>query len=81
MVEAMIHRLRVGCPWRDIPKVFGPWESVYTRFSRWSKKGIFQQVMNELGDELSCEEVALDSTTVKAHQHAHGAVKKKALKR
>ena len=81
MVEAMIWKLRSGSPWRDLPVEFGPWESVYSRFSRWTEKGIFQKVFNEVKDHLSCDDVALDSTTVRAHQHAHGAAKKKASKR
>lgn len=81
MLEAMLWRARVGCPWRDLPKDFGPWESVYTRYSRWSKQGIIQQVFEELQDDLQEEEVILDSTVVRAHQHAHGARKKTANKR
>jgi transposase len=78
MLEGMLWKLRSGSPWRDLPKEFGPWESVYTRFSRWSDKGIFQEVFEQVKDQLSCDDVALDSTTVRAHQHAHGASKKKA---
>lgn len=77
MIEGIIWKLRTGCPWRDLPKDFGPWQSVYTRFSRWSKQGIFQNLFEELKDFLSCEDVALDSTTVRVHQHGHGAAKKK----
>lgn len=76
MVEAVIHKLRAGCPWRDLPKEFGPWESVYSRFSRWSKSGIWDQVFIHVKDELDNTEVVIDSTSVKAHQHAHGAQKK-----
>jgi transposase len=38
-VESMLYRLRVGCPWRDLPSCFGRWNSVYKRFNEWSKKG------------------------------------------
>jgi transposase len=39
MVEAMIWVLRTGAPWRDLPRAYGPWQSVYTRWSRWSACG------------------------------------------
>ena len=39
MVEAMVYVLRTGCPWRDLPAQFGPWSSVYTRWSRWAQVG------------------------------------------
>jgi transposase len=81
MVEAMLWRARTGSPWRDLPKHFGPWESVYTRFSRWSRQGIFQQVFGLLKDDLQLDEVLLDSTTIRAHQHAHGAEKKRVNKK
>lgn len=81
MIEGMIWKLRTGCPWRDLPRDFGPWESVYTRFSRWSEQGIYQNIFESLKDEFDSENIALDSTTVRAHQHAHGAVKKKVIKK
>jgi transposase len=38
MVEGMLYRMRVGCPWRDLPSIFGFWNSVYKKFNRWSSK-------------------------------------------
>ena len=38
MVEAMLYRMRVGCPWRDLPAEFGNWNSIYQKFNRWSYK-------------------------------------------
>lgn len=38
MVEAMLYRMRVGCPWRDLPAEFGSWNSIYQKFNRWSYK-------------------------------------------
>ncbi|KAB2667738.1 MAG: transposase [Verrucomicrobia bacterium] len=40
MLEAMICRIRIGCPWRDLPGYFGSWRSVYTRWRRWNRSGI-----------------------------------------
>lgn len=35
-VEGIIHKLRTGCPWRDVPEFFGNWNSIYKRFNEWS---------------------------------------------
>jgi transposase len=38
-VEAVLFRAKTGLPWRDLPERFGPWKSVYNRFSNWARKG------------------------------------------
>lgn len=38
-VEGMLYRMRVGCPWRDLPEAFGCWNSIYKRFKAWSAGG------------------------------------------
>ena len=81
MLEGMLWKMRAGSPWRDLTSEFGPWESVYTRFSRWSNAGIFQKVFKKLKDVLDCENIVLDSTAVRVHQHGHGAAKKKGSKK
>jgi transposase len=45
MVEGMLHRLRVGCPWRDLPAEFGCWNSIYQKFNRWSSKNKLMNVL------------------------------------
>ena len=72
---------RTGSPWRDLPEVFGLWNSVYQRFARWSNSGVWDRVFAELAKDGDFEEVFLDSTIVRAHQHAAGAQKKRATKR
>jgi transposase len=81
MVEAMIWMLRTGAPWRDLPSEYGPWKSVYTRFSRWSQQGILERIFNELAEERDGEGYMIDGTIMRAHQDASGAQKKKADKR
>lgn len=79
-VEAVLWCARTGCPWRDLPECFGRWNSVYRRFARWSEAGVWQRVFEELARDADFEEVFLDTTIVRAHQHAAGAPKKKARK-
>lgn len=79
-VEAVLWIARTGAPWRDLPPEFGCWNSVYQRFSRWAKKAVWPRVFEELARNSDLEEVVLDSTLVRAHQHAAGAAKKTARK-
>src|SRR5262245_22557213 len=76
MVEAMLWILRTGAPWRDLPSAYGPWESVYTRFSRWSAKGVFELIFEALSRERDAEGFHIDATIVRAHQDASGAAKR-----
>ena len=47
-VEGMLYRIRVGCPWRDLPKAFGSWNSIYKRFNAWSLSSKCLRVFNVL---------------------------------
>ena len=75
MVNAMLWILRSGAPWRDLPACYPPWQSVYTRFSRWTKQGLWEQVLNELCKDARTDGYFIDATIVRAHQDAHGAQK------
>ena len=72
-VEAVLWIVRTGSPWRDLPEHFGGWNSVFRRFSRWSQKGVWQRIFEALSDDPDFEYLILDSTIVRAHQHASGA--------
>lgn len=70
MLEAMIYRVRTGCPWRDLPSEFGPWSSVYTRWRRWNLSGLWAGVLDLLAEKGSGTLRPLDATHVKVHQDA-----------
>lgn len=72
-VEGVLWIARTGAPWRDLPPAFGNWNSVFRRFSRWSQKGVWDQVFAALSDDPDFEYLIIDSTIVRAHQHASGA--------
>lgn len=74
-VEAVLWIARTGSPWRDLPREFGNWHSVYVRFSRWETYGVWHRIAEALQDEADLEELFIDSTIVRAHQHAAGAQK------
>ena len=71
-VNAVIWRVRTGVPWRDLPERFGSWKTVYNRFDRWSKAGIWKQIFEELAIEVDEAGSLLDATIVRAHQDAAG---------
>ena len=72
-VDGVLWLARTGAPWRDLPERYGRWNSAFQRFSRWSKRGIWQRILEVLGSDEDLEHLLLDSTTVRAHQHAAGA--------
>lgn len=80
-VEAVLWIARTGSPWRDLPPQLGSWHNVYTRFSRWGKSGVWQRIIEAVRTDADLQALLLDSTIVRAHQHAAGAQKKKVRKR
>ncbi len=74
-VEAVLWIVRTGAPWRDLPDAFGHWNSTFRRFSRWSAKGVWHRIFAAMVEDPDFEYLILDSTIVRAHQHAAGAKK------
>jgi transposase len=72
---------RTGAPWRDLPERYGSWKTLSSRFYRWRKAGVWDRILSELQRQADAEgkiEWAVhyvDSTVVRAHQHAAGAKK------
>jgi len=55
LVEAVLWIARTGSPWRDLPPVFGKWNSVYVRFRDWTKAGVFQRLFEAVSDDPDLE--------------------------
>ena len=79
ILNGILWILRTGAPWRDLPDHYGPWSTVASRFYRWQKAGIWQGLLETLqqqGDadgQIDWEKHTVDSTIIRAHQHAAGA--------
>lgn len=73
MVEGMLYRMRVGCPWRDLPPKFGLWNSIYKKFNRWSLKDKLVKIFKSLAQDPDLEWEFIDGSIVRAHQHSAGA--------
>lgn len=82
VLEAILYLLSSGCSWRQLPKEYGHWHTIYMRFQRWSESGVMDRVLRELQRQkiIGVRAVFLDSTMVKAHQHAAGARRKRGRK-
>jgi len=68
-LEAVLWIVRCGAPWRDLPSEFGHWNSVYMRYSRWCKKGIWANLFEVLTKDKDSEYIMVDGSIVRVHQH------------
>jgi transposase len=78
VIEAVVWRFRTGSPWRDLPVEFGPWQTAWKRHNRWTEDGTWARLVtamqsaSDAAGELDWL-ASVDSTVVRAHQHAAGA--------
>ncbi len=73
VISGIVHVLRSGCRWQDCPAVYGPSTTVYNRFNRWSRKGLWTRIFTALSAEPDePDDLSIDSTAVRAHRSAHG---------
>jgi len=73
VISGILHVLKSGCRWRDCPSVYGPGTTIYNRFNRWSRRRIWQRILQALVEAGWIEATAsIDATYVKAHRSAHG---------
>ncbi|MFI8194559.1 IS5 family transposase [Streptomyces sp. NPDC085946] len=81
VVNGMVYKIRTGISWRDLPERYGPWKTVHERFRRWSADGTWDRLLAHVQQHcdavgpVDLTVVCVDSTTVRAHQHAAGARK------
>jgi transposase len=81
VVNAILWKLRTGAPWRDLPERYGPWKTAHERLRRWTADGTWDRVLDEVivkDDAVGKVEwvFSVDSSIVRAHQHAAGARKR-----
>src|SRR5215207_9421682 len=78
IIDALLWLARTGAPWRDLPVRFGPWQTVATRFYRWTRSGIWECILAELrrmadaSGDIDWEVHIIDATNVRAHRCAAG---------
>lgn len=75
-VNGVMWILRSGSPWRDLPERYGDWKNTHRRFTRWAVSGVWEKVFAVLIKDAKNEYLMIDSTIVRAHQHAAGSKKK-----
>lgn len=78
VVNGVLYRIRTGVQWRDLPERYGPWKTVHERHRRWSADGTWERLLQRVQAEADAAgdidwDVSVDSTSVRAHQHAAGA--------
>ena len=74
VLEGIVFRYRTGCPWRDLPERFGPWQTVWKRHARFSKDGTWDRILEHLLAQADAAgkldwQVSVDSTISRVHQH------------
>ena len=79
VINGILWKLATGVPWRDLPERYGPWQSVYTRFRRWRRAGVWDRMLAAVQQqadapgEIDWGVHFVDATVIRAHQHAAGA--------
>ncbi len=75
VINGIFYILRTGSPWRDLPERYGPYTTVYNRYNRWAKAGVWLRVFEALSEQSPDSLHLIDSSIVRAHQHAAGGKK------
>jgi transposase len=74
VISGILHVLKTGCRWRDVPAAYGPPTTIYNRYNRWTKRRIWQRIFARIAAaRMVPDELSLDSSHVKAHRSASGS--------
>ena len=74
IISGILHVLKVGCRWRDVPAEYGPAKTVYNRYHRWARRRIWQRIFEKMAANGPVpHELSIDSTHIKAHRSAQGS--------
>lgn len=77
VVSGIVYVIRNGLQWKDAPKGYGPHKTLYNRFIRWSRLGVFDRIFAGLaGEGPRPERIMIDATHLKAHRTAASLLKK-----
>src|ERR1700739_2724014 len=72
IINAIFYVLRTGIPWRDLPERYGPYTSAYNRFNRWSRRGVWKHIFDQVAARSRDGLYFIDSTIIRAHRCASG---------
>lgn len=72
VLDGVFYVLRTGAPWRDLPERYGPHTTIYNRFNRWAKAGVWVAVFEALAARSPGSMALIDASVIRAHQHAAG---------
>ncbi len=75
VISGIFYILRTGMSWRDLPERYGPHTTVYNRYNRWAKKGVWVRLFEALAARSPGSLHLIDASVVRAHQHAAGGKK------
>lgn len=75
VLNGIFWTLRTGSPWRDLPERYGPYTTVYNRYNRWAKAGVWLRIFERLAQQSPDSLHLIDSSIIRAHQHAAGGKK------